>query len=135
MAGWRAVASRVLFALARGRAAGAGVRWGFAHISGRLPVSRVYESKAVVAFHHPRPSYAVHVLIVPKRGITGVRAIGVGDGPLLVEVVAAARAVARRLDLERHGYRLVVNGGAYQDVCQLHFHLISDGAAEHDGPV
>lgn len=26
------------------------------------------------------------------------------------------------------GYRLIVNGGAYQDVPQLHFHLISDGA-------
>jgi diadenosine tetraphosphate (Ap4A) HIT family hydrolase len=30
------------------------------------------------------------------------------------------------LELERAGYRLVVNGGKYQDVAQLHFHLISE---------
>jgi diadenosine tetraphosphate (Ap4A) HIT family hydrolase len=28
--------------------------------------------------------------------------------------------------LEDSGYRLITNGGIYQDIPQLHFHLISD---------
>jgi diadenosine tetraphosphate (Ap4A) HIT family hydrolase len=28
--------------------------------------------------------------------------------------------------LEEIGYRLIVNGGKYQDVPQLHFHLVSE---------
>jgi diadenosine tetraphosphate (Ap4A) HIT family hydrolase len=27
--------------------------------------------------------------------------------------------------LKEAGYRLIVNGGKYQDVAQLHFHLVS----------
>jgi hypothetical protein len=30
-------------------------------------------------------------------------------------------------------YRLIVNGGDYQDFPQLHFHLISDVGARRDG--
>jgi hypothetical protein len=33
----------------------------------------------------------------------------------------------RELALEAKGFRLTVNGGAYQDVAQVHWHLISDG--------
>jgi histidine triad (HIT) family protein len=124
----------MLFALARGRAVGVVVRWGFAHMSGCLPVSRLYESDSVVAFYHPRPAYAVHVLIVPKRGIAGLGAVGAKDQPLLGEVVAAAQRVVRMLGLEEQGYRLVVNGGAYQDVGQLHFHLISEGGGTGERP-
>ncbi|MGE0543474.1 MAG: HIT domain-containing protein [Dehalococcoidia bacterium] len=125
----RSTVGRMLFALARGRAVGVVVRWGFAHMSGCLPVARLYETDSVVAFYHPRPAYAVHVLIVPKRGIAGLGAVGAKDHPILGEVVAATQHVVRMLELERRGYRLVVNGGAYQDVGQLHFHLISDDVA------
>ena len=123
----RSTVNRMLFALARGRAVGVVVRWGFAHMSGCLPVSRLYETDSVVAFYHPRPSYSVHVLIVPKRGIAGLAALGAKDMPVLGDVVAAAQHLVRTLGLEKRGYRLVVNGGAYQDVGQLHFHLISEG--------
>lgn len=125
----RSTMARMLFAVARGRAVGVVVRWGFAHMSGCLPVARLYETDSVVAFYHPRPAYAVHVLIVPKRGIAGLGAVSVTDLPMLGDVVTAAQCLVRALDLERRGYRLLVNGGAYQDVGQLHFHLVSDVAA------
>ena len=35
-------------------------------------------------------------------------------------------ALVQDLELAERGYRLIVNGGAYQDVKQLHFHLISE---------
>ena len=112
----RSTVTRMLFTLARGRAVGVVVRWGFAHMSGCLPVARLYETDTIVAFHHPRPAYAVHVLIMPKRGIAGIEAIGATDLPELGEVVAAAQQLVQTLGLEERGYRLVVNGGAHQDV-------------------
>jgi diadenosine tetraphosphate (Ap4A) HIT family hydrolase len=35
------------------------------------------------------------------------------------------RDLVERFDLERRGYRLIINGGKYQEVPQLHFHLVS----------
>jgi diadenosine tetraphosphate (Ap4A) HIT family hydrolase len=40
-------------------------------------------------------------------------------------VFATVRQLVERLDLQEQGYRLVVNGGDYQEFPQLHFHLIS----------
>jgi histidine triad (HIT) family protein len=130
----RSTVTRMLVALARGRVVGVMVRWGFAHMSGCLPIARLYETDSVIAFYHPRPAYAVHVLIVPKRGIAGLGAVGAKDFPVLGDVVAAAQHLVRTLGLEERGYRLVVNGGAYQDVGQLHFHLISDDGAAGERP-
>ena len=45
---------------------------------------------------------------------------------LMNEVLLAAQAVICQLNLEESGYRLIVNGGAYQEVELLHFHLISE---------
>lgn len=116
----------MLFALARTRVGAVCVHLGITYLSRWLPITRVYDSDTVVAFCHPRQAYPVHVLIVPKRGAAGIEAIGPADGPLIAGVVAAAQQVAQTLGIDRGGYRLVVNGGAYQDVRRLHFHLISE---------
>ena len=42
---------------------------------------------------------------------------------LLSEVFATAERLAQRLQLS--GHRVIVNAGTYQDVEQLHFHLVS----------
>ena len=41
-------------------------------------------------------------------------------------------SLVAELQLEKRGYRLIANGGAYQDVPHLHFHLVSDGAPQVD---
>lgn len=40
---------------------------------------------------------------------------------------STVQLLVHRYDLEEKGYRLIVNGGQYQEVPHLHFHLISDG--------
>lgn len=90
-----------------------------------LPVRRLRETRYVVAFHHPRPAYAVHVLIVPKRVVPNLLALDDATLPVLHDVLRVAQQLVDELQLTAPGYRLIVNGGAYQDVPQLHFHLIS----------
>ncbi len=91
-----------------------------------LPVDRLGETERVVAFRHPHPAYPVHILIVPKREIRSLLEVSEADMPYMDEAIALAQRLVRELRLEEAGYRLVVNGGRFQDVPQLHFHLISE---------
>lgn len=116
----------VLFHLAKTKKRGIGVRWGVSHLSSWLPVERLYESATGLAFYPPRPVYPVHVLNVPKQPIKSLLDLHEGQMELMNEVLLAAQAVICQLNLEELGYRLIVNGGAYQEVELLHFHLISE---------
>jgi histidine triad (HIT) family protein len=114
-----------LVRLARRPSAGPLVAWGVAHALPLLPIERLAETEHVVAFRHPRPSYPTHVLIVPKEPVSSLLALD-PDGPVLHDAIVVAQQLVQRLGLQ-DGYRLIANGGAYQDVPQLHWHLVSDG--------
>jgi len=115
-----------LFRLARTRRAGYLVGWMFAHMSFVIPVDRLHETATLLAFYHPKPSYPVHILIVPKRTRRGLEALSPADADFMVDLFAAVQKLVQDLGLERTGYRLICNGGVYKDVQQLHFHLISE---------
>lgn len=38
-------------------------------LSGKTPVNKVFESATVLAFHHTRPSYPVHIIVIPKAHV------------------------------------------------------------------
>jgi histidine triad (HIT) family protein len=121
--------SQLLFRLARCRQVDRVVRFGFAHLSALLPVRRVCETDYVIAFHHPRPSWEHHILFVPKVPIPSLVEIRAEQVGVVRELVTLALGVAAREPFasaaNRSGYALLANGGAYQDVGQLHFHLVS----------
>ena len=48
------------------------------------------------------------------------------DNILLADLVKTIQSIVKRFSLETGGYRLIVNGGKYQEIPQLHFHLISE---------
>lgn len=115
--------------LLRGRVGRFLLRWVFSNMSWVLPVERLRETETLIAFRHPAPSYPVHILIVPKRAVADLEALSEGDAEFfsrfLCEVVESAQILAAELRLKETGYRLIVNNGGYQDIPQLHFHLIS----------
>ncbi len=49
-----------------------------------------------------------------------------GDTAFLRDLIETVQSLVREFGLERGGYRLIANGGAYQEVPHLHFHLVSD---------
>jgi len=91
-----------------------------------IPVQRLRETPTLVAFYHPQPSYPVHILIVPKRAISDLLAIGPADQPFLADLFRCVRELVLELQLDKQGYRLIANGGSFQDIAQLHFHLIAE---------
>jgi histidine triad (HIT) family protein len=99
--------------------------WIFSHMSFILPVKRLRETGNLLAFRHPSPSYPVHILIVPKKKIFDLFELEEEDNNFLVEVFRATQSLVEELGLSESGYRLILNGGKYQEFPHLHFHLIS----------
>ena len=102
------------------------VGWLLEHMAFVIPGERLAESPSLLAFFHPRPSYPFHVLLIPRRALSGLPALSADDADFMVELFAAVRGLVLQFELERHGYRLIANGGPYQDVPHLHFHLVSN---------
>jgi histidine triad (HIT) family protein len=114
-----------LFRVARSPFARHLIGWLFAHLSFLIPVQRLRETDTLLAFHHPKPSYPIHILLVPKKALPTLAALTPSDAPFLVDLFQTVQSLALELNLDSQGYRLIANGGAYQGVPQLHFHLIS----------
>jgi len=115
-----------LLRLARARWAAAWIGWMFAHMSFALPLQRLRERETLLAFYHPSPAYPVHILIVPKRACASLMELQARDAAFLGELLEVVQELVRELKLEEGGYRLIVNGGDFQEVKQLHFHLVGD---------
>ncbi len=100
------------------------IGWIFAHISFAIPVERLRETNTLMAFHHPKPSYPFHVLLVPKKAVASLKEMDPRDTTFLTDLYSTVQSLVDEFQLP--AYRLIVNGGQYQDFPQLHFHLISD---------
>ena len=99
------------------------IGWLFAHMSFAIPVKRLRETETLMAFHHPKPAYPFHVLLVPKKAILSLKELDAKDTAFLADLYSAVQHLVEEFHLP--AYRLIVNGGEYQDFPQLHFHLIS----------
>ncbi len=89
-----------------------------------IPVKRLRETETLMAFHHPKPSYPFHVLLVPKRAVKTLMEIDSTDSAFLTDLYSTVQSIVKEFHLT--AYRLIVNGGENQDFPQLHFHLISE---------
>ena len=90
-----------------------------------LPVKRLRETEALLAFFHPRPSHPFHVLLLPKQPVRSLADLEPAS-PFLADLIAAAQSIVAEYHLP--AYRLILNGGEYQDFPHLHFHLISEAS-------
>ena len=100
------------------------IGWIFEYMSFAIPVKRLRETDTLMAFYHPKPSYTFHVLLVPKKALVTFNDLGTQDVPFLAELYSTVQSLVDEFHLS--AWRLIVNGGEYQDFPQLHFHLVSD---------
>jgi histidine triad (HIT) family protein len=86
----------------------------------------IYEDDTVMAFQDIDPKAPIHLLIIPRKHITNVEDLTDEDGQLAGKMLLIAKKVARKLSLDKSGYRLVINTGREggQAVHHLHMHLM-----------
>ena len=95
-------------------------------LRGEIPCKRVHETPHALAFHDINPQAPVHVLVIPKGPYRSWADFSSGASEAeIVGFVRAVGEVAKLLELEAPGYRLLANAGldAHQEVPHLHVHL------------
>jgi len=95
-------------------------------VAGQIPARLVDQGDDWIAFHDLAPQAPTHVLIVPRKHLATLLDAGAEDVALLGNLQAAAANLARKLQLDRDGFRVVTNclEGAGQSVFHLHVHLL-----------
>ena len=116
----------LIFRIAKSKLLRPIIGWCFINTIDLLPLNRITETPRVIAFYHPRPSYKIHVLIVPRKVIGEFTEIDLIDADLIKEMFTVANMVINKLDLSKKGYSLIINGGTKQEIKQVHFHLVSE---------
>ncbi|RKY20164.1 MAG: hypothetical protein DRQ55_08600 [Planctomycetota bacterium] len=106
-------------------------------LSGDVHVRIVERSGDVLAFHHTRPRWPVHIVVIPTRHVPSLTDLGPStDGPpeqLLADLLAAVRRVAAQVEREHGAARVITNLGSYQDSKHLHWHICSGKPIGDDG--
>lgn len=94
-------------------------------IDGRIPSKKVYEDEHTFAFEDIDPKAPTHVLIVPKKHLTGLKEATAANAEIIGRCHLAAAKIAKDRKIE-DGYRTVLNVGpkSGQSVFHLHVHLI-----------
>ena len=93
-------------------------------INKEIPKEFTYESDTLVVFPDINPSADIHILIVPKEHIGGMKDIKKEYGDLLVEIYQVVNKLVVEKNLQNDSYRVMVNGGKAQHIPHLHFHLL-----------
>lgn len=86
----------------------------------------VYENEHVLVFKDIAPVAPVHLLIVPKKHVSSIMEINKLEGSGINEMMETIKNIAREMNLDEKGFRVVTNigPGAGQSVDHLHFHIL-----------
>lgn len=87
----------------------------------------VYEDDEIIAFKDINPQAPIHILVIPKKHIESIIDLTEEDEMLVGKMYTAVRKIAKKLNIEESGFRLIVNCGkdAGQEVPHLHFHILA----------
>ncbi len=96
-------------------------------INKELSADIVVEDKDFIVIKDTHPQAPVHVLIIPKKHLDIIHETSHEDLDVLGKMFIVAGQVAKKLGVEKSGYRLILNQGidAGQLVPHLHMHLLA----------
>jgi histidine triad (HIT) family protein len=94
-------------------------------IPGAQQLDVVHEDAQVLAYHHTRPFWPTHVVVVPKRHLASLTTVGDEDEADLRALLAAVQRIARTVEVTQGAAGVLTNLGRYQDSKHLHVHVFS----------
>lgn len=87
----------------------------------RQPIEVVHEDEDVLAFHHTRPFWPVHIVVVPKRHVDSL--LTLEDPGLAARLLGVVKHVAEHVVAREGSAGVLTNLGEYQDSKHLHIHV------------
>ena len=100
-------------------------------LRGEIPCKKVFENEYALAFHDINPQSPVHVLVIPKTPyVSFADFAATAPPPTVAGFFKAVAMVAKELNLEDQGYRILSNAGydAHQEVPHFHVHIFGGRA-------
>jgi histidine triad (HIT) family protein len=97
-------------------------------LSKKVEVKIEIETDNVIAFHHTKPYWPAHIVVIPKKHINSLLTLEESDNELLIELIDIVKQMADKLNIEYGEARVLTNLGNYQDSKHLHFHVSSGKA-------
>jgi len=96
-------------------------------VDGSLPSDIVYQDDHVLAFRDLNPHAPHHILIIPRTHVATLNDFTESDALLIGHLTLAAAKIAKQLQVEEQGYRIVTNcnAGAGQTVFHVHMHFLA----------
>jgi histidine triad (HIT) family protein len=85
----------------------------------------VYEDERTLAYHHTKPFWPTHVVVVPKRHLASLTALVAEDEPDVRALFSVVQQVARDIEVAEGAAGVLTNLGSYQDSKHLHVHVYS----------
>ncbi len=85
----------------------------------------VYEDDSFLSFHHTRPTWPVHIVVIPKKHIPSFTNRSTGDDKVIAGLLKIVEMMAKKVEDEYGAARILTNLGKYQDSKHLHFHVSS----------
>lgn len=87
----------------------------------------VHDDEQVLAFHHTKPHWRTHIVVVPKRHIASLTTARSSDTSTLTALFKIVQYVAQEVESREGAAAVLTNLGGYQDSKHLHIHI-------HAGP-
>ena len=96
-------------------------------VKGEIPSTKVYEDENVYAFKDINPVTPIHVLVIPKKHYQNILDVNEESKNIYGEIFMAMNKIAKELEIEKDGFRVISNCGkdAGQEVQHLHFHMLA----------
>ena len=66
-------------------------------ISGKRAVKKVLETENILAYHHTKPFWETHIVVIPKKHIASLLTLEKMDEPIFLELFEVIRQVADQI--------------------------------------
>ena len=95
-------------------------------VRGEIDAVMVHDEPEVLAFNDANGRAPVHALVIPKRHVANLEAVGELPDAVVKRLFEVASAVAEKLGVKEGGYAVRINNGpdAGQEIFHLHLHVM-----------
>jgi histidine triad (HIT) family protein len=100
-------------------------------LNNKISVQKIKETERVLAYYHTKPNWTIHIVIIPKYHIE--KFVDLDDITLIQEIFEVAQEIIKEKSLMDSNYKIITNGGSFQDSEHLHFHLVSGEVVNPSG--
>jgi len=92
-------------------------------VNKEIPANIILENDEFMAFHDINPKAPTHVLAIPK---VHVDSFNEAKGELMLGMTTFIQDIAKEVNIDKSGYRVVTNIGENggQEIKHLHFHIL-----------